>query len=243
MAFERLRVRQENGPKKGPAAISLTGRARPRVNLTLSGRLAQDAGLTRGGKVHLSLGTGADAGKIRIESAEDGAFTARLLNGGAVLVDGGFIEAIGTSAQKKRSTSARSISPGIVEVDIPAFGADEIGDDACPSPNSTRPKAHQKSKTVNGVAINLTLDDESVTFAGKTVEVTTRQARFIYLLARPRPTPVAVPFLTNALWDGKPPATALLSLKQMAADLQTALSPIGLSVNLVKGVGYQLKDC
>lgn len=258
MTFERLKARYQNGTKKGPATISLTGRGLPRVNLSLSGPLAKEADLTCGEKVHLSLGAGMDAGKILIERADDGVFTTRVLKGSAVLIDGGFIDAVGTVAQKKRSTTARVISAGVVEIDIPDFNAgddddiDEEGDEpdsasssqpqkSHPSPRTAAPKG-AKAETVNGITVDLTLDNESITFAGKALEVTTRQAKFIYLLARPRPAPVAVSFLINALWDGRPPGSATSAVTQMAADLQKALSPIGLNLNLVKGGGYQLKD-
>jgi hypothetical protein len=62
------------------------------------------------------------------------------------------------------------------------------------------------------------------------------------LLARPRPAPVAVSFLVGALWDGKPPAGAIKQIEEMTGDLKKGLAGLGLALNLVKGVGYQLKD-
>jgi DNA-binding response OmpR family regulator len=90
--------------------------------------------------------------------------------------------------------------------------------------------------------VDLTLDNENVSFKGKSIEVTTRQAKLVRLLARPRPAPVATSFLIGALWDGKPPQTAQKQIEEMTLDLQKPLKGIGLDLKLVKGVGYQLKD-
>lgn len=103
-------------------------------------------------------------------------------------------------------------------------------------------RSNNTGETINGVLVDLTADEESVTFKGKSTEVTTRQAKFVRLLARPRPQPVAEAFLVGALWDGKPPQNATEQLRTMASDLQKGLSPIGLNLASVKGVGYQLKD-
>ncbi len=97
-----------------------------------------------------------------------------------------------------------------------------------------------KGETYHGVTIDFTEDDESVSFRGKTIEVTTRQAVLLKLLARPMPQPVAESFLIKACWHPVPKDAAAM-LRQTVDDLRSALVAIGLDLRAVKGVGYQIK--
>ncbi len=255
MAFERLEVRVKAGPEKSPASMTLTkqgGASRPAVVVSLKPELVAMAGYTRATKFNVLLGRDEDAGKLRLVADESGVVSAReLKRTNAFFVNLGYIESIGTEAHKKQQASARVIAPGTVEIDIPDFDSGDADeqthepvhgqDHAAAATGGTR-KLGSAGVTFNGVTIDLTLDAESVEFKGKSTEVTTRQAKLVRLLAKPRPAPVGEAFLVGALWDGKPPATAGDTLRQMAADLQKGLSPIGLNLVAVKGVGYQLKD-
>ncbi|MGB3044165.1 MAG: helix-turn-helix domain-containing protein [Xanthobacteraceae bacterium] len=266
MAFEKLEAREKSGRGGLPASVTLTNRAagRPAVLVSLTSTLVDGADLENVSKYDALIGTGDDAGKIRIVASPEGMLVPRVLKGRSLLLDLGFVAALGTTPQRKQFTTARVIENGVVEVDLPDFGADDDDAHASAEPLSetrvdtpphqpartapvevralVRKAASAKAESVNGVQIEFADGRECVTFKGKSVDVSPRAAKLVWLLARPRPSPVATSFLVNALWDGKPPGSAMTTLQQIAADLQKNLSPIGLDLRVVRGVGYQLKD-
>lgn len=263
MAFEKLEARAKSGRAGLPASMSLTARgARPAVMVSLTRELVEGAAFDSAAKFDALIGSGDDAGRIRIVQADEGVLTPRVLKAHSFLIDLGFVASIGTQPHPKMYTSARVIEAGVVEIDVPDFDAkddDDADEDqaatsdrepetpvARPAPPQitalVRKAASTKVESVNGVVIDFAQGRECVTFNGKTADVSARAARLVFLLARPRPTPVAASFLVNALWDGKPPGHAMATLQQIAADLQKNLSPIGLNLAVVRGVGYQLKD-
>jgi hypothetical protein len=250
MAFERLEVRAASGKKGMPASMSLSshgGSSRPAAIVALSAALVGEAGYSSKSKFNIFIGMDDDQGKLRIVAEKDGILEPRLLKSGAYFLNLGYVPVIGIEACKKKPTEAKVISPGTVELIIPDFSQDRRRLLAPPPASKTaenRTKANGAAGTehFNGVTIDFAESEESVSFKGKSTEVSTRQAKLIRLLARPRPAPVAESFLIAGLWDGRPPANAKEQLKTMAGDLQKGLSPIGLNLCLVKGVGYQLKD-
>lgn len=255
MAFELIVRRLPAGRKGLPATISLSGRTegRPALNIAMTKDFVQAAAFAAEGisgiiNVTAMVGTGDDAGKIRLKADADGINIGRIsAKSGALLLNLGFVEALGPDFRKKAYTTARVVSPGLVEIDVPAFAGADDDDDANEetAPPSARSPTGRKQPAavseINGVTIDSTLDNESVSFKGKSIEVTTRQAKFTFLLARPRPEPVAETFLVKQLWENSP-RDAAQQLRVIAADLQKALSTIGLNLLPVRGVGYQLKD-
>lgn len=251
MAFEKLELNTQSADNPLlPASMSLSKRGtRPAAKLSLLPAFAVEAGYKAKARYDILIGKDDDAGKLRIVAAEKGRIVAHTVErSGGLIFHLGYVPAIGTRPHKRVRTEARMVSPGCVEIDVPNFGSAVVDGQEEPTPVTAAAPANGGrrkeggAKAVNGIFIDLTEDEESVTFRGKSTEVTTRQAKFVSLLARPRPQPVAEAFLVGALWDGKPPSNAVDQLKQMAADLQKGLSPIGLDLRTVKGVGYQLKD-
>jgi len=252
VSFERLEVRARGGRAGGPAAISIGGpgaaSGRPSVIVTLSPTLATEAGFYGKAMYSIYLGKDEDAGKLRIATDPKGIIIGRQApRNTAMLFNLGYLPAIGRVRCRKQYTDAKVVEPGVVHIDIPDFpdaaetGDDEEENDAAPA-EPARKRQSSATETLNGVTIDLSQDDESVTFRGKLVEVTTRQARLIRLLARPRPAPVAETFLLKNLWDGRAPNNAAEQLRMLCLDLQKALAPIGLDLDWVKGAGYQLRD-
>jgi hypothetical protein len=218
------------------------------VIVTLSPALATEAGFTGKAMYSIYLGKDEDAGKLRIATDPKGIIIGRQApRNTAMLFNLGYLPAIGCVRCRKQYTDARVVDPGVVHIDIPVFaeaaetGDDEEDDDVAPAAPARKPQS-SATETLNGVTIEFSMDGESVTFKGKTVEVTARQARLIRLLARPRPAPVAETFLLKNLWDGRAPNNAGEQLRTLCADLQKGLAPIRLDLNLVKGAGYQLRD-
>jgi hypothetical protein len=246
MAFERIAL-QVDKPKSS-AGITITQNGKTVVALRKD--LVAHAGFKVKDTFSAMLGTDDDAGKLRIVKDKNGVACAReLARTGGFFFRLGMVPAIGVTPHKQRPIEARLVEGGI-EIDIPEDDAPKRlpppakrADEATTTVTANvGARKEGDAKAINGIFIDLTQDDESVTFRGKSTEVTTRQAKLVSLLARPRPQPVGESFLIGALWDGKPPANAKDQLKQMAADLQAGLSPIGLDLRPVKGVGYQLKD-
>jgi DNA-binding response OmpR family regulator len=96
---------------------------------------------------------------------------------------------------------------------------------------------------LNGITIDLTDENESITFDGETVAVSPIEAKLVKILARPRPAAVGEAFLVGNLWDKPAPRNATEQLRQLCVgDLKKGLASIGLNLTAVKGVGYQLKD-
>jgi hypothetical protein len=258
MAFDRLEVREKSGRSGLPASVSLSclNGGRPAVMVAITEALIAGAGFAADSRFHALIGRDDDAGKIRIERADDGLLAPRLLKSNSMLLNLGYVEAIGTEAHKKQFTSARVIADGVVEIDLPPFDSDTREPPAqllLPAPSPARAPAANgggagkkasplPGETLNGITIDMTEDNESVTFKGKTTEVTTRQAKLVRLLARPRPEPVGEAFLIKSLWGLPAPKDVKDQLRVIAGDLQKGLSPIGLNLVPVRGVGYQLKD-
>jgi hypothetical protein len=262
MAFEKLQIAVHSPSAKGPvlpASMSLSSRSSgPSVKVSLMPAFVKEAGIAAKSRFDVMIGTDDDSGKLRIIAAKGGSIVSHIVEkSGGLGFYLGVVPAIGMSPHKRLRTDARVIEPGCVEIDIPEFQFPKLlappaktvqtpEPPAKPAPVN-KPAAPLKrtagaADTVNGIAIDLTLDSETVSFKGSSIEVTTRQAKMVRLLARPRPAPVAVSFLIGALWDGKPPQNAQAQIITMAGDLTVPLKQIGLDLKLVKGVGYQLKD-
>lgn len=95
----------------------------------------------------------------------------------------------------------------------------------------------------NGVSVNLSEGAESVTFKGKTLSVSDRQARFILAVARGMPNPVDRSFIAKKVWpSGKVPEFYEQILGQFCSTLADPMATIGLRPEGVRGVGIVLKE-
>ncbi|MCK1583233.1 response regulator transcription factor [Bradyrhizobium sp. 168] len=241
MAFERITIAV--GKTKQPAGLSIS--ARGNTVVAVSAELIKEAGFKANASFAVLLGTEDDAGKLRIMHDKDGVPCAReFKRTGAFFFKLGTVPAIGTLQRKQQRTAARLVDGGI-EVDIPPDDGPKLL--AAPAKSSqapTKPAAPKTSagETFGNVVINAGDDEESITFKGKTVAISAREAKFLKILAKPRPNAVGLPFIIDKLWDGRAPSSAQVMVIALATDLKKSLPSIGLTVNHVKGVGYQLKD-
>lgn len=255
MAFERLEVRAVSGKKGSPASMSLSchaGSSRPAAIVAIGAALALEAGFTVASRFTILIGNDEDAGRLRIVAEKDGIVAARELKGGGLLLNLGYVPAIGVEPCKKKPTDASLVAEHAVEVHIPDFteGRPRLLAPPQPAPDRPTPKPAKpapqvrpesgRGETYHGITIEFAEDEESVSFRGKVVEVTTRQAVLVKLLARPMPQPVAESFLIKACWHPVPKDAAAM-LRQMTDDLRSPLASLGLALKAVKGVGYQLK--
>ncbi|ODM71711.1 hypothetical protein [Bradyrhizobium elkanii] len=246
MAFERITIVQ--GKAKASAGVTITQTGKTVIAVRKD--LVAEAGFKAGASYNVLLGTDEDHGKIRIMLDKAGVPCAReLKRTGAFFFNLGPVPAIGTTPTHQRPTEARLIDGGI-EVDIP----EDTGPKLLPAPKAAgaEPAADSKRSPkkdsdnevfLNGITIDQTNGDESVTFDGEGVAVSTIEAKLVKILARPRPQVVAEAFIIGALWEkGRPPSAADQLRRLCTGDLKIALAKIGLNLNVVKGVGYQLKD-
>ncbi|MEY9466319.1 DNA-binding response OmpR family regulator [Bradyrhizobium ottawaense] len=253
MAFERLNIAVAK--TKQPAGLSIS--ARGNTVVAVSAELIKQAGFKANASFAILLGTDDDAGKLRIEHDANGVPCAReFKRTGAFFFKLGMVPAIGTLQRKQQRTGARLVDGGI-EIDIPkddgprllpapakpaAAGEQKGASPGAGAPRGATPKDKLAGETFGDVVINTAEDQESITFKGKGLAVSAREAKFLTILAKPRPNPVGTGFITDKLWDGRPPTSAHVMLGQLVTDLKRSLPSIGLTVSLVKGVGYQLKD-
>lgn len=105
---------------------------------------------------------------------------------------------------------------------------------ASPAP----PRAADAEVNSDGVSVDTTPDAESISYGGRTTELTAEQAELAALLARAMPTPVAREFLIKKL--GLTSAFAEQTLSTRASRLREAVATIGLEVKTVRGVGIAL---
>ena len=252
MAFERLDVRLKTGVAHYGATVSVIGTgALPTTWVTVRAAKVEEAGL--GARVDVLIGRDEDAGKLRLVAAERGVISSKKIKN-STAYNLGYVAAIGPRRQPKRHCHARVIAPGTLEIDVgppadapdgPAIEAAEPDHPAPPCVTAPKKIARagglQTIETINGVTLDFSMDNETVRFNGLAIEITTRQAELLRLLARPRPAPVAVSFLVDRLFGkSRPRASELLT--ELCNDTASGLKAIGLDLRLVKGAGYQLRD-
>lgn len=247
MAFERITIVQ--GKAKATAGVTITQTGKTVIAVRKD--LVAQAGFKAGASYNVLLGTDDDHGRIRIMLDKTGVPCAReLKRTGAFFFNLGPVPAIGTTPTHQRPTEARLIEGGI-EVDIPEDNGPKLlpapkkaaGAADAPVGRSEPKKASDNEVLLNGITVDQTDGEESITFDGQTVMVSTIEAKLVKILARPRPQTVSESFIIGNLWDkGRPPSAAAQLRRLCTGDLKTSLAKIGLSLNDIKGIGYQLKD-
>lgn len=251
MAFERI----ELALAKAKASAGITITQRGKVVVALRKDLVAKAGFKADGKFTAMLGTDDDYGKLRIVKDKAGvAFARELVKTGAFFFNLGIVPVIGTTPHKQRPIDARSIEEGI-EFDIPPDDGPKLlapptklakAADPPVAPAGGGQSSKKKSVDelfLNGITIDQTEGEETISFDGEGIAVSAIEAKLVKILARPRPQTVSESSIIGNLWDkGKPP-NASEHLRQLCiGDLKKGLAELGLNLNYIKGVGYQLKD-
>lgn len=127
----------------------------------------------------------------------------------------------------------------------PAAAAAPAPKPAAPQPPARPPHAGEKVEVQNataGLLVRLAPDEESITFRGREMELTARQARLAAILTPAAPQPVDRQFIIGRMWAGQPIATADVVLAQVCSELRAAVGSIGLDVIATRGVGIALAE-
>jgi hypothetical protein len=250
MAFERLNIRGSAKHDQSLAHITLGyvgGSKLTSTVISLHRDLVAEAGFTSDTRLEVLIGTDDDAGKLRLVGDPAGRARMRTLKStGAWFVNLGHVEAFGIERRKREGTSARVIARGAVEVDIPFIAAAAAANEAKPIAQEILAAAIEAPpadvETINGIVFNRAPGAESVMFRERGQVLSPQQLKFVALLARTRPHPIAEKFLIEKLWDGAAPARAANKIEAMVLTLKPLLVRVGLDLRKVNGVGYQLQD-
>ena len=258
MGFQKLQSIVSAAAATAPVTVRLTKRAAVVIHIKKSfiGGAADNALWTR---ADVSLGDGDDEGKLMIEPSASGLVAVAQLKH-AVTINIGRIDGIGPGPSKSHPAVANIFCDNIVltipelpQVEIEEVESDEAddagqdeteddeSDDADDAGTDAAPPPAAKGETFGGVTIDLSDGDESIMNRGVMVEVTKRQAKLVYLLAKNRTTGCTRGFLLNALWDGAPPSHASDTLDSIIHDIAEVLAAAKLAV-VPKALGFKLVD-
>lgn len=258
MGFQKLQKIDTGTPGTAPVTMRLTKRATVVVQVKKSFFDEFDEVLWE--RADLFIGNDFDKGKLRIEPARDGLIKVTQLKHG-LNISVGRLPGIGPGPSESHAAIATLVNDAIeltipelpvlhedapdhadeveedAEDDAPDGGADEDATITVPLPPIPAPKG----EAFGGVTIDLAEGRETVTNRGVTAEVTKRQAKLVYLLAKNRAAGSTRAFIRSALWDGNPPTEADQVLTQIVTDIADVLAPLKLAV-VPKGVGFKLVD-
>lgn len=235
----------------------------PAFDLYLPARALHDIGWTGGARIGLSIGSEDLAGWLRLAPADgDEGVSARVAankGGTAFLSFGrvvGLFEGMCGRAAVRFDQAGDAITLAIPERDAFAGRARKRAA-ATPKPAATSAVAAiapagqpapaasvgpngkaAKPVTIRGLTIDLTKDEESLSFGGATMDVTGSQGSLAWLLARAAPRPRGEDFLRRQVWGSD--AHAGEKYRVAPRDLGKALAGLGLGLKTIKGVGVQI---
>jgi DNA-binding response OmpR family regulator len=126
----------------------------------------------------------------------------------------------------------------------------EEGEEPAPAANGKARRAPRKPAAVDvehsvrqlkGVDVDLTGDNESITYRGKTMELSAKQARLLEPLVQAEGRFVDRDRLITAVWGRSAPATAESGITQLCDKLAEPLAAVGLQLVRKRKVGVALQ--
>lgn len=265
MSFIKLDKRIGVAEAKLGASMSMRlykGSPKAMAFLSLRSAFLATTGFAKARQFDVAVGDGDDAGKIRVAPNTKGAFPARELKSGSLILDLGHLPQLGNEPHGNHQAAVELID-GAAIVTVPEWSDEDEGDDEDdeevdlpklpltrtapvkvepPRATYSPPAPHAaagKSVVHKGITITLTPDRERVSFKGETIEVSPRGAKLVEALAKVMPSCIDDAHLVARLWDAKPPAGASTQLEMICRDL-AGLKKLGLEIRLQKGIGRQL---
>lgn len=213
--------------------------------VTLRRSLAESLGIAAaGGKVHVAVGSDADAGKIRVKADADGYFTPRTLRAGSLCVAFPVPAFLGDDLRKPTAARADVVAGAVIVTlpwDASAAARPATTAPATPEPGiAPRRPAAQRYVAIWGMDFDPAPGKERVGRAGKWIEVSPRGFKLLRLLAQAEGEPVSDAEIILRLWEVRPPGvTAMLDM--VLRDLKT-LRLVDFAVEPVRGKGFRLVD-
>lgn len=216
--------------------------------VTLRRSLVESLGIKdAGGKVHVAIGSDADAGKIRVAANADGYFTPRALRGGALCVTFPAPAFLGDDLRKPAPARAEVVA-GAAVVTLPwdAAAPARPARAAPPSPPEPEPKTASRNGaplryvTIGGMDFDPAPGAERVGRDGKWIEVSPRGFKLLRMLAQAEGEPVSDAEIIARLWEVTPRGVASM-LDMVVRDLKT-LRVVDFAIEPVRGKGFRLVD-
>jgi hypothetical protein len=218
--------------------------------VTLRRRLAESLGIAAaGGKVHVAVGSAADAGKIRVKADADGYFTPRTLRAGSLCVAFPVPAFLGDDLRKPTAARAEMVAGAVVvtlpwDASVPPARPAALAPETAlitPEPGiALRRAPAQHYVAIWGMDFDPAPGKERVGRAGKWIEVSPRGFKLLRMLALAEGEPVSDAEIILRLWEVRPPGvTAMLDM--VLRDLKT-LRLVDFAVEPVRGKGFRLVD-
>jgi hypothetical protein len=246
---ERVDARAPNS-----ASMRLISRKRstkPACIVVVRAAVYEKAKWKTGDQVGVAIGIEGDDYRIRLKrNSKKPIAKIRVLPKGGFTVDVGHIEELGSTPQTSAATEAKLIDNDTIEIVVPDWQAEDDAEQEPPPArlDSAERKAPAKIQRgpaglgleLHGVTIDLTVDEESVTYAGKTIDVTTNQAAMLAACLRGLPNVIDRNFMRRQLFAAKSMTEGDALLDFVAQDLPKAMASIGLTFKIIKGQGFAL---
>lgn len=210
--------------------------------VTLRRSLAETLGIeAAGGKVHVAVGSGADAGKIRLAADADGYFKPRTLRAGSLCVAFPVPAYLGDDLRKPAAAAADVAAGGVI-VTLPWDA--QARPARAPAAAAAAPKEVRSVVSVSAVIWGMDFDpapgNERVGRAGQWVEVSPRGFKLLRMLAQAEGAAVDEATIIGRLWEVRPKGVGAM-LDMVVRDLKT-LTTIGFAIEAVRGQGFRLVD-
>lgn len=230
-----------------PASISIfrpRGIGAARVRIGLSAALCSEAGWTQQQQLDVLIGEGEDAGKLRLVTMKDGPVGARLARGGGCMVDLGIVAELGTEPRPKMRCMAVHAGGGAIDITLPdpdAWAALVVDGEDDAADEIVEDDGEGGESSPDDVIVTLEPENETIEFRNKVMEITTRQARLLYVCVNAMPGVASRADVVAKIFDGHPPKYADQTLSTIASELRKILPQLGLDLETVPGEGYRLR--
>lgn len=210
------------------------------------------------------IGSGDDAGKMRVQAAKTGHASYRRMRN-YLIFNLGIVPSLPSRQIDKQRLDAKAIDAATLEIVLPNWDALPLQDDedederadgradvpppsrraiVAPPHGAARPakpaSGAQTEIVRNGITLDVTLDEETITFGKKTMDISTRQAAVAAALLRAMPSNVGREWLCRNVLTDIPAHARDVSLDMIFRDLAKACSAVGLELKVTPKVGVML---
>lgn len=226
MGFEEMQVRIV--PPRADVVAAVTGSEKSRLKLRLlfSPVGAERLGVAIGSRYRVLIGTGPDAGNLRLERRDDANCQVIRIGKGGIVLGCGHHPSFDVPRSAEACPDAVVGNRGTIEVRLPdpwprnAFSRPAGRAAQKPKPDGGAAAAGRPAVVEHGgVTVSLDKGRESFTCNGKTVMLTAQEAIIVHALAQQFGKTVSPAVLVEQLWVGR-------SVRQAAGELDTLMGTV-----------------